>query len=234
MKSRSTAREIALCLLFQHDKKGAPPAAIERISFNDMLMGTIQTLCDVAKEQLQGCGNDITDCITWVEDEEMKHPVNQRVSLDQPLKPAPIPSTKEMLSKLHMLLGAVETTYMALELPELHALSQREDVQNYAYMLCRTTLEHLSSIDELINTVSIDWKVDRLQKMDKWLLRIAIAEGLHGPDVQAATIVDEYLSLAKRYSSDDSRSYIHGVLGQALAQVESSDTPKAEGTAEHV
>ncbi len=234
MKSRSTAREIALCLLFQQDKKGAPPAALERVSFNEMLMSTIQTLCDVAKEQLQRCGEDITECITWVEDEEMKHPVNQRVSLDKPLKPAPIPTTQAMLSKLHTLLGAVESIYLALELPELHALSQREDVQNYAFMLCRTTLEHLTSIDELINQVSIDWKVDRLQKMDKWLLRIAIAEGLHGPDVQAATIVDEYLSLAKRYSTDDSRSYIHGVLGQALTPSEASDGATTEGTAEHV
>ena len=234
MKSRSTAREIALCLLFQHDKKGAPPAAIERVNFNDMLMGTIQTLCDVAKEQLQRCGDDITDCIAWLEDEEMKHPVNQRVSLDQPLNPAPLPNTPEMVAKLHTLLSAVENTYQAIELPELHALSQREDVQNYAYMLCRTTLEHLTAIDELINQVSIDWKVDRLQKMDKWLLRLAIAEGLHGPDVQAATIVDEYLSLAKRYSTDDSRSYIHGVLGQALTPGEAPTTPTTEGTAEHV
>ena len=69
-------------------------------------------------------------------------------------------------------------------------------------------------IDELISTYAKGWDMDRLPNVDRNILRLGIYEILWASDIPDAVAIDEALDLARELSTDDSASYIHGVLGR--------------------
>lgn len=69
-------------------------------------------------------------------------------------------------------------------------------------------------IDELISTYAQGWDMDRLPTVDRNILRLAIYELLWTPDLAEGIVINEALELAKVLSTDESATYIHGVLGK--------------------
>ena len=59
-----------------------------------------------------------------------------------------------------------------------------------------------------------DWKQSRLPKVDVILLRIAVYEMLHEPDIPVSVSINEAVVLAKKYSSEESKGYINAILGR--------------------
>lgn len=59
-----------------------------------------------------------------------------------------------------------------------------------------------------------DWKQSRLPKVDVMLLRIAVYEMLHVSDIPVSVSINEAVVLAKKYSSEESKSYINAILGR--------------------
>jgi N utilization substance protein B len=78
---------------------------------------------------------------------------------------------------------------------------------------------HLARIDELITAHSIGWTVDRMAVIDRTLLRMAVYELLHSPDVPVGPIVSEAVELAKRFSTEDSGRFVNGVLSAVAGVV---------------
>ena len=76
---------------------------------------------------------------------------------------------------------------------------------------------HRRKIDELITTYAQGWDMDRLPNVDRNVLRLAIFEILWSPEVPDAVVIDEALTLVKELSTDDSGSYVNGVLGRVSA-----------------
>jgi N utilization substance protein B len=77
--------------------------------------------------------------------------------------------------------------------------------------------EHAVRIDALIDTHASGWSIDRLPDVDRAILRMAVFELLWADDVPDAVVIDEAVELAKALSTDDSPSYVNGVLGAILA-----------------
>ena len=69
-------------------------------------------------------------------------------------------------------------------------------------------------IDELISTYAQGWDMDRLPTVDRNILRLGIYELIWTPDLPEGVVINEALELAKQLSTDESASYIHGVLGK--------------------
>lgn len=86
------------------------------------------------------------------------------------------------------------------------------------YIIAKTdgTMAHVAEIDELIGEYSIGWSVDRLSKVDKAILRLALYEIKYAPDVPDGVAVNEAVELAKVYSSDEAPSFINGILGKIV------------------
>jgi len=76
--------------------------------------------------------------------------------------------------------------------------------------------EHIDKIDELILTYAQGWDMDRMPPIDKNILRIAIFEILWRPDIPIQVAADEAVELGKSLSTDESSSYINGVLGRII------------------
>ena len=77
------------------------------------------------------------------------------------------------------------------------------------------TFSHLSQIDNQIEGLLKDWELNRIAKVDLALLRLAMFEMQFSADISPATAINEAVELAKVYGTDDSPSFINGLLGQA-------------------
>lgn len=69
-------------------------------------------------------------------------------------------------------------------------------------------------IDELIATYAQGWDMDRLAAVDRNILRLGIFEIVYSDEVADGIAIDEALTLAKDLSTDDSATFIHGLLGK--------------------
>lgn len=89
--------------------------------------------------------------------------------------------------------------------------------REYAEILVRETLAHLTEIDPQIAALTPDWTADRQAAVDRNILRLASYELLYRPDAPVAAVVNEAVELAKKYSTAESGRFVNGVLG-ALAR----------------
>ena len=87
-------------------------------------------------------------------------------------------------------------------------------IRDYTRFLVTGVSENSRKIDELITTYAQGWDMDRLPNVDRNILRLGIYEILWAGDIPDGVAIDEALDLAKELSTDDSASYIHGVLGR--------------------
>jgi len=94
-------------------------------------------------------------------------------------------------------------------------------IREYTKELIAGILENRRKIDELISTYAQGWDMDRLPAVDRNILRLGIYEILWCKDLADAVAIDEALNLAKELSTDDSATYIHGVLGR-IASIKDS------------
>ncbi len=86
----------------------------------------------------------------------------------------------------------------------------------YVAVLLQGVSDHLVKIDELIVTYAPGWDMDRMPAIDRNILRIAIFEILWAADIDLQVACDQAVELAKSISTDESSSYINGVLGRII------------------
>lgn len=73
----------------------------------------------------------------------------------------------------------------------------------------------------MINDHSTRWKTSRMPKVDLALMRVALGEILYSEDIPDAVAVNEAINIARKFSTDHSAKFIHGVLGAILRDVRS-------------
>ena len=90
----------------------------------------------------------------------------------------------------------------------------REASWLYARDIVDGIIDNRDEIDEQIVTHAKDWKLERMPAVDRAILRLAVWELLFNDEVPAAVAIDEAVELAKEFSTDDSGSFVHGVLAR--------------------
>lgn len=89
-------------------------------------------------------------------------------------------------------------------------------VQEYTVTLVEGVQAHRDRIDELLATYSHGWTVQRMPAVDRQVLRIGTYELLWRDDVPDAVAIDEAVELVKTLSTDDSPSFVNGLLARLL------------------
>lgn len=84
----------------------------------------------------------------------------------------------------------------------------------FAERIVLGVLEHLQELDRLIERYSEHWRLDRMTVIDRSILRIATFEFLYCEDIPPKVTLNEAIELGKQYGSDDSGSFINGILDQ--------------------
>lgn len=96
-----------------------------------------------------------------------------------------------------------------------------EEIRSFAEDIFYGTLKHLEEIDKVIGSVSEHWTVERMAAVDRNIIRLATYELLFRPDIPAPVTINEAIEIAKRYSSEDSPSFINGILDRIAKAVAS-------------
>jgi transcription antitermination protein NusB len=97
------------------------------------------------------------------------------------------------------------------------AIAEGEGPTNpYTETLVRGVSEHRERIDELLGQYAQGWTLERMPAVDRTALRIGAFELLYLDDVPDAVAVSEAVALVRNLSTDDSPSFVNGVLGSLL------------------
>jgi N utilization substance protein B len=91
------------------------------------------------------------------------------------------------------------------------------ELDPYAQELVNGVSSQASDLDTRINEASSDWTADRLGALERNILRIALWE-LERDEVPIEVAIDEAVSLAKRYASEDAGALVNGILGRVARE----------------
>ena len=89
-------------------------------------------------------------------------------------------------------------------------------VGEFTVELVEGVVAHRARIDELLTTYSQGWSLDRMPAVDRAILRLGTFELLWRDDVPDAVVIDQAVELARSLSTDDSPSFVNGLLGRLL------------------
>jgi transcription antitermination protein NusB len=201
-KAREIARELALLGISQLP---ANPEQLEAKKLQDVVLAAIRTLTAEVQEALEMAASEV-----------------QRGSdrlLASEIRAADIQSARTMVREaVELTQNAINRLGSAMEFPEIIQLANQQDVRTYALQILTKVSANRPQIDELLTAALIDWQIERLPRIDRDIMRIAIAEILFlGLPEQVG--VNEAVQLAKRYSGDEGHRFINGVLRRVVGDI---------------
>lgn len=213
MQARRASRELAFILFSQFDKT---ITNYSKENLDDIIVKSVRILSSSASDDLKTSLGALIDMKNKIEDYEAEHEIN----LNRPLEAAniavPLPMTSDMSARVEEMIEVAEKALLALEIAEFTTLESQSEVKNYAIQIAETFQKNHDEIDSIIKKYSTGWDFERLVKMDKDILRIALSELLYIKETPMKVVVDEAVELAKKYSTDDSSSFINGVLAKVI------------------
>ena len=86
------------------------------------------------------------------------------------------------------------------------------ELREFAMALAEGAASAVGELDPMIAKAAEHWRVERMNVMDRLILRLAVFEFLHHPDTHAKVIINEALELARRFSGDESVRFVNGML----------------------
>jgi N utilization substance protein B len=92
------------------------------------------------------------------------------------------------------------------------------EVMDLAEALVRGVAEHRRGIDDTIERISTNWRLDRMAKVDRNVLRLAVYELLR-TDVPVKVVINEAIELGKKFGSESSGAFVNGVLDRVAAEL---------------
>lgn len=213
MNARRAARELSLILFSQLTKKADK---LDSDKIIHILLKTVRTMTSVARDELESTTSSLLDMQEYIDNLEIENPMNLKRPIESENLPVPIPLTSDMSGRVGALLNVAEKSFQAIEIVEMTLLSQTNDVSDYIIKIIKDYKEHQNEVKEQISNCAIGWDISRLVKIDHDILNIAVTELLYVKDAPIKVVIDEAVELAKKYSTEDSSSFINGVLGQIV------------------
>ncbi len=213
MQARRAARELAFILFSQFEKTITD---YSKENLDDIILKSVRILSSSASDDLKISLGTLVDMKNKIDDYEAEHEINLNRPMDAANISVPLPMTADLSAQIEDMMEVAEKALLALEIAEFATLDSQGDVKNYAIQIVEAYQKNHEEIDSLIKQYSTGWDFDRLVKMDKDILRIAISEMLYIKETPMKVVVDEALELAKKYSTEDSASFINGVLAKII------------------
>ena len=198
MKSRTLARELALLMLGQvSDRSAAPPD----LSMEALLQQVLASLAQHVRDALDNSAADLQQAEQQLLDSELQDEGDTS-----------LPRVREHLrTGLSHAERALNRLSASLELPRLLLLSDQEEVRRGAIERTRAVLAERQAIDARLDAVMEGWRLGRLPRIDRDILRLAAVD-LETLGTPPAVACNEAVELANRYSDEQGRRMINGVL----------------------
>jgi N utilization substance protein B len=102
-------------------------------------------------------------------------------------------------------------------------------VRAFSDILIEGAWNNRKQIDALIGSYAENWSVERMSKVDKSILRMAVYELLHCPDIPPKVAMNEAIDLGKLFGSENSGAFINGVLDALYAKLRKKNPEQVNG-----
>ncbi|AFY59326.1 transcription antitermination factor NusB [Synechococcus sp. PCC 6312] len=199
---RRVARELALLSVGQVLRQKQPPSNQD---YKTLVLTGIRTLASEAQEALEVAGSAVQESHATLLTGEL-----QAATLSQ--------AQATVQNAIGLTEKAINRLGIALELPEILYLAHQPEVQAQAVEILTTLYKNHGEIEERITAALVDWQLDRIAQLDRYILEIAVAEiTYHRLPVQVA--INEAVELSKRYSEEGGHRFINGVLRRVSDQL---------------
>ncbi|MEW5860404.1 MAG: transcription antitermination factor NusB [Cyanobacteriota bacterium] len=199
---RRIARELALLSLSQLSGN------VERLAtqqISSLVTAAIRALSSEVQETLEVAAAEV-----------------QRSSerlLSSETRASDVQSAKTMINDaIELTQAAINRMGTALELPEFIQLSNQQEVRAYALEIITKVNAKRVEIDQLLDEAMVNWQLNRLPRIDRDILRVAVVEIMY-IGVPDRVAVNEAIELAKRYSDEEGHRFIQGVMRRVTDQL---------------
>ena len=195
MKLKSISRELALLLLGQIKTND-----IHSINLESLLSKAIESLTQHWREQLDFCALKLEKANQELLDSELQDDADS-------LKKSRL-HLKNCLSDSEKILNSLSES---IEFPRLLALVDQKEIRELALKRVQLVIEKQDEIDNNLDCVMEGWRLKRLPRIDRDILRLAFVDMFDFKTPTAVTC-NEAVNLANRYSDEQGRKMINGVL----------------------
>ena len=200
MQTRTLSRELALFVLGQCAERERSSAVEDNLE--TLLQRALDSLMQHWREVLDHCASDLEKAQQSLLDSELQ---DGSASGDM----ASVRShLRETLTGAEQVLNGLSAS---LELPRLLALADQRQVREEAMLRIQLVLKSRERIDEQLDGVMEGWRLSRLPRIDRDILRLAVVD-LSSMNTPASVACSEAVELANRYSDEQGRRMINGVL----------------------
>ncbi len=98
-----------------------------------------------------------------------------------------------------------------------------ERVLSFAVELVQRTVERSAEIDDVIQSASRNWRIERMSRVDRNILRLAVGELLASAEVPTKVVINEAVELAKRYGAAEAPAFVNGILDRIAQGVRAKE-----------
>jgi transcription antitermination protein NusB len=107
----------------------------------------------------------------------------------------------------------------------------RQEIADYAHKICLGVHDNLQDLNNWIEHIARNWRLERMAYIDRNVLRIALFELLHETEVPFKVVINEAIDIAKRYSTGQSGSFVNGILDRARVLIQDAQKQSQGGIA---
>jgi len=199
MHNRSLSRELSLISLGLIKDKG--DFKLNKLQIEEIFESALDSLINHCREELDNCESELENASQKILDSELQEGIDSSFS-----------NVREELKKsLKKIETVMNTLSVILDLPRLIVSSGQIDIREDVNQRIHYIINNLTVIDSNIDQVMDGWRLKRLPRIDRDILRLAYVD-INFLNTPFAVACDEAVNLANKYSDLQGRKFINGVL----------------------
>ena len=199
MHNRSLSRELSLLSLGLIKDTG--DLELNKIQIDEIFESALDSLINHCRDELDECEADLEKVSEHLLDSELKEDSNSSFANVRD-------ELKKAFYKIESVMNSLSVT---LDFPKLIVSSNQNDMREDVNHRIFSIINNLQSIDSEIDEVMDGWRLKRLPRVDRDILRLAYVD-IHFLDTPVSVSCDEAVKLANKYSDTQGRKMINGVL----------------------
>ena len=197
--NRSLSRELTLISLSLIKDKGE--FKLNTLEIEEIFDSALDSLIDYCRDELDNCESELENASQKILDSELQEGVDSSLSNVRE-------ELKKSLKKIETVMNTLSVT---LDFPKMIVSSEQVDIRDDVNRRITKIINNLTIIDSDIDQVMEGWRLSRLPRIDRDILRLAYVD-INFLNTPVAVACDEAVNLANKYSDTPGRKFINGVL----------------------
>ena len=197
--NRSLSRELSLISLGLIKDKG--DLKINKFQIEEIFESALDSLINYCREELDNCESELENVSQKILDSELQEGIDSSFSIVRDY-------LKKSLIKIETVMNTLSVT---LDFPKLIVSSDQVNIREDVNQRISKIINNLSVIDSDIDRAMDGWRLKRLPRIDRDILRLAYVD-INFFNTPVAVACDEAVNLANKYSDIQGRKFINGVL----------------------